>query len=107
MPVLNYLASPCAPSDILYSGAPLATVTLTMDRIQWDDVDPTFTIPSGSRAFSIYVEGAEADIQGITRPAGWSLNMDTSSFGNVDLRYPAIEIDNLQTNAVVHLVYVT
>ena len=106
MPLVSYLASPCAAGDVVYSGAPLATVAVYHVRVAYDDVDPTFTIPSGTRAFSVYFEGNEGDIQGVTRPAGWSCNVDTSSFGGTDLRYPAQEIDNLQTNAIAHIMYI-
>lgn len=103
MPLVSYMASPCAPGSVLYSGAPLATVSIYNAVV---NSGSDFTIPAGSRAFSIYLEGAGAEIDGVLRPAGYALNVDVASFGMTDLRFPSVAVTDIGAGGKVHIVYI-
>jgi len=103
MPLVSYMASPCAPSSVLYSGAPLATVSIYNAVVASGS---SFTIPAGTRAFSVYLNAAAAKIDGVTRPAGYALNVDVASFGMTDLRFPAVTISDIGAGGEVHVVYI-
>lgn len=62
------------------------------------------TIPQGTISYSIYIESGTADINGATRPTGYSLNQFPMSFGDLDRLYPEINITNV--TGTVHIVYV-
>jgi hypothetical protein len=66
----------------------------------------SFTIPAGTRAFSIYLNGAGADIDGVARPAGYALNVDVASFGMTDLRFPAVTVNDIGVGGEAHIVYI-
>lgn len=70
--------------------------------------DPeTVTFPSNTVAYAISIEAGTADINGASRPTGYSIEKDYVYYNGKLLTYPPITIDNLSVGAIVHISYVT